>query len=193
MLSPHPANYRQDPENVRYIQRCKFEALVQIPEDFTGPKYRLTLDYMGAAEYEFGAFEESRDRFRVAPYVELQSKMIRGKTFHVAFPSHDLRDGAFVDQAIQLLDEKKLRLKCSSHFESFFIGRTTQQLKKGCKKKMETVRNSSYCECWWDISNDWVMWADFPGYTETMVKLFNGLNHGKTTKFLDKVRSLFNR
>jgi len=127
------------------IQRAKFD---NNRPDKKGIDKLLQFDYMGSAEFEFGALPASLKRVRanLNDYIMFQysfkkfpSKCV---TVYCKKEQYD-----FVGEILEELSEGKLRLKGYCDLQGFV----------NPKKEFAHNRN----DFWWDIDQDWFFWK-FP-------------------------------
>jgi hypothetical protein len=135
------------------------------PSDKRGIDRVVNLDYMGAAEYEWGAVPMSYERIVWADEYFIFSFKHEGKELlglatqriHVDYLNcwEDMARG------------KYFNTKMGHRVDRYFEGKTFTRLKQGCKKKTEEVPNYGYVDFWWDIRNDVMV---FPPEFETTVR-----------------------
>lgn len=146
--------------NIRHIQRGKFRN-----SDDSGVDGILEFEYMGAAEYEFGALPRSLKFIREnSKFFCIDSISVRDVQFGILWDSRlQNSDKESIQQAIKLLSSydtaHKVNTKMGACLYGFFEPKEVQQLKRGCKKKTELVRNRRWCSTnfWWDIDNNWML------------------------------------
>lgn len=129
------------------IQRAKFE---NRPEK-TGIDKLLRFDYMGSAEFEFGALPASLKRVRanLNDYIMFQysfkkfpSKCV---TVYCKKEQYD-----FIGDILEQLAEKKIQLKEYCDLEGYV----------NPNKEFSFNRN----DFWWDIDQDWFFWKFKPAF-----------------------------
>jgi hypothetical protein len=128
------------------IQRAKFDSR----PDNKGIDKLLSYDYMGSAEFEFGALPASLKRVRsnLNDYIQFQYsfKKFPSKVITV-FCKKEQYD--FMGDVLEELTEKKLRLK-----EYCDLGDWVNP------KEHSFNRN----DFWWDIDQDWFFWKFTPAF-----------------------------
>jgi hypothetical protein len=121
------------------IQRAKF---ADSPNK-EGIDRVLTFDYMGSAEFEFGALPESLKRVRknIADYMQFQYRFKRhpAKEVTVLCQAYQYE---FIGTILEQLSRNKLRLKERCDLSEFF----------------NPEQKYSSNDFWWDIENDWFFW-----------------------------------
>ncbi len=122
------------------IQRAKFESR----NDKIGIDKLLRFDYMGSAEFEFGALPESLKRVRA----NFNDYMIFDYSFK-KFPSKSVtiyckkEQYDFIGDILEELAERKIRLKERCDLSDWLN-----------EKESSYKRN----DFWWDIDQDWFFW-----------------------------------
>lgn len=117
----------------------------------TGIDTILSFDYMGSAEFEFGALPASLKRVRTSidDYVQFQYSFNKYPTKLVTvFCKKEQQE--HVGNILEELAERKIQLKASCSIHSFV---------KGEEKK--SYFNSDF---WWDIEQDWFFWKFTPEF-----------------------------
>jgi len=130
----------------------------------TGIDVILKFEYMGSSEYEWEALPKSLKRIRDNKMISSRI-IIRDQEFMLTIPQHLTKYEIEEIKAtiLTLADKDKfyiVRLKEGAGIHRFFEPEMIEQIKKGCKKKTEMVRNYSWVETnfWWDIDNDWFLY-----------------------------------
>lgn len=179
-------------EHGRYlIQRGEFKngsKLYDSPKQINGIDDIIKFDYMGAAEYEFGELPRSLKRivsFYRKGNLLTKSILIKEKEFSLFYNKETEYDVNDIIEVINHLANNEYTTKCKysvkmmSHLSSYFEGRSTMQLKRGCKKKMEEVNNYNYCNFWWDVEHDWMLVPNELDYIPNMHLAFSALINKK--------------
>lgn len=120
------------------IQRGTFEN-----RDFKkGIDSIVLFDYMGSAEFEFGALPESLGRIRknITEYVYLQVS-IKGKPITVFCKESQKPE---IENYLNELAEGKMQLKSYSDFNSY----------------IKPTYSKNRTDFWWDIENDVMFWKN---------------------------------
>ncbi len=129
-------------------------ASVQNNKNSKGIDSVLSFDYMGSAEFEFGALPDSLKRVRMFPESYTQFQYSFGN-----YPSKVVtvlckkEQQDFVGDILESLSENKIRLKGYS--------RSSEFVKDG----------NSNTNFWWDIDNDWFFWVLNPDFDLQFKKL----------------------
>lgn len=147
------------------VQRGTFEDKVDI-STIEGLDSIVHFDYMGSSEFEWGSLPKSlrrcisafkKDQFKYHPIT------INGKAFHLYGANLSEDDATYVKD---FMENKIINpyggTKEMVYIHSYFEGKYKVQLKKGCSKKTEKVSNYGYCDFWWDIDNDWMLFPEEP-------------------------------
>jgi hypothetical protein len=165
--------FRKKPEqeepvrSIYLVQRGTFKDRIDISK-IGGIDDIIEWDYMGSAEFEFGAMSKSLKRI-MKRYAATGLRQVQcsfgGKNFW-------LYAGARSDDEFRLLyaffdvqfrkdySSPLYRTKESTNFSYYFEGKELTRIKKGCIKKTEKYRNIFYCDFWWDLKNDWFLIPD---------------------------------
>jgi hypothetical protein len=109
----------------------------------------ISLDYMGASEYEWGAIPDSLKRIRtaIADYTYMDLPM-DGKVITV-FCNVSVRDG--VPDMLDQLASGEMRCKCYTEFDNLL---RPSKIQKEWQAKRPVKTNF-----WWDIDNDIMFWV----------------------------------
>lgn len=132
----------------------------------------VRLVHMGASEYELNALPDSFNRMmdlfiqnKLKPYdviihnkrfcILIEEEAVERKQygFHIFCPITEIK-AVFRSLASR---EGKYRVKRSCNFYAYFEGKIVTRLKKGCIKKTIKIPNWSYCDFWWDIEEDFMI------------------------------------
>lgn len=127
------------------IQRAKFESR----PDRKGVDRLLAFDYMGSAEFEFGALPESLKRVRrnIDEYVRFQYSFTKTPSKVVTvFCKKDQQE--LVGDILEQLADQKIRLKEYCDLSNFVKGEERYGVN----------------DFWWDIDNDWFFWKFNPDF-----------------------------
>lgn len=150
--------------NSYLIQQGVFKEDVRV---ITGIDSIIKMNYMGASEFEWGALPKSLKRI-ITLYrdhkLDIRFQDFNGHLFTLFIKSDDVKEAESIFQMVEDLCkdpwDKKYHFKIYPHFEQYFKGKTLTVKKRGCKLKTEQVENSMYCDFWWDIDNDWILFPD---------------------------------
>lgn len=132
-------------ENPYLIQRAKFKDSDNNPSA-KGIDKLLRFDYMGSAEFEFGALPKSLKRVRADIF-----KYVKFDYTFKNFPSKSVtvfckkEQKEFMPEILEQLAENKIRLKEYCDLSRFI-------------KDDADLRN----DFWWDVDNDWFFWKTNP-------------------------------
>lgn len=128
---------------MRYIKPYLIQRASFANRDKNGIDSILHFDYMGSAEFEWGALPKSLKRIRenFDDYIYLTFK-IKDKSIRV-FCKSDYKD--LIEEYLIGLSERKFRLKEISYFDSYI--------------NQEGSLKDDY-HFWWDIDNDIMFWID---------------------------------
>lgn len=109
----------------------------------------INIDYMGAAEYEFGAIPKSLDRIResLSKYVKTQYKFKGTEIELTVFCKSD--DVQYIEDFLEGLASRKYHTKCYSNIPEL--------INPDPKWPINT-------KFWWDIENDWMYWIPTEGF-----------------------------
>lgn len=134
------------------IQRAKFEK--HASKDAKGIDSLLRFDYMGAAEFEFGALPKSLKRVReeIEQYTSFQYSFKNNPTKLVTVfcKKEQIEE---VTKVLELLVAGKIHLK--GHCDlNYFV------------KPIEGRDPSWYNDFWWDIINDFFFWKFNPDFDQ---------------------------
>jgi hypothetical protein len=137
--------------NPYLIQRAKFKNR----GDKEGIDSILKFDYMGSAEFEFGALPESLKRVRsnINDYVSFQYSFNNYPTKIVSVFCKKEQEH-FVCDVLEGLIERKYRLKEHCDLINFI-------------ESKETIFTNDF---WWDIENDWFFWKYTPQFDLKFIK-----------------------
>lgn len=141
------------------IQRAKF--LPKQNPDKKGIDRILSFDYMGSAEFEFGALPASLKRIRDKLEDYMYSTMLLPEK-----------------KSLVVFHRKEDKDVVVANINSIADG--TIHLKEWCDLKywINSVSNSPIFKCendfWWDIVNDYMFWKDNKQFTEQFKKLIRG-------------------
>ena len=127
------------------IQRAKFSN----NEDKNGVDKILRFDYMGSAEFEFGALPSSLKRVRdnISNYVQFQYSFTKYPTKVVTvFCKKEQQD--FIGTYLEQLADRELSLKSYCDLDKFIKGD-------------DSYHNNDF---WWDIDQDWFFWKFTPEF-----------------------------
>jgi hypothetical protein len=171
------------------VQRGKFEDA----PDRKGLDAIISFDYMGAAEYEFGALPDSLKRIRQLG-VDAQTIKVRGTDFILlTSKSSSKEDIKYYIASIKLLADyntaHKVPTKRGTKLCCFFEPEMVERIKKGCKKKTELVRNWRWSDMnfWWDIRNDWFLYP--AQYHESVITALAADKKESKKSFFEKIKS----
>ena len=116
----------------------------------------LEFDYMGSAEFEFGALPKSLGRIRkgLGEYIYHETEM-KGKGITIFCKKEDLTE---VLEALNKLAEYKIHLKEWIEFGDWLTGKK--------------VRN----DLWWDIQNHFMWWKSNSAFKVEFELLIKGQN-----------------
>lgn len=117
-------------------------------------------DYMGSAEFEWGALPKSLQRMMKewrSGNVHEYKITIKKENF-IVWSKTLLDNGKEIEDFMSLALQGKTHTKEAVCIDRYFEGETVERLKRGCVKKMERVTNYGYCNFWWDIENDWMLY-----------------------------------
>lgn len=141
------------------IQRGRFEKIDDL-KSITGLDGLIRWDYMGSAEFEFGALPKSlahiMEMYEKEKFV--MSDIIINDLPFVLYASDSLTKEDFSDIS-KLFNEAAKGKFSPSHLKEplniseYFAGEKIEKLKRNCKKKREVVDNYFYCDFWWDVDN----------------------------------------
>ena len=136
-------------ENPYLIQRAKFKK--EISENKTGIDNLLNFDYMGSAEFEFGALPKSLKRVRenIGEYIQFQYSFNK-------FPS----------KVVTVFCKKDQEKEIPQILENLIEGKI--RLKGFCDLK-DWVNPGNFSfkypnDFWWDIDNDFFFWKFTPEF-----------------------------
>lgn len=159
--------------DIYLVQRGKFKTIdINAIE---GIDSLIEFDYMGSAEFEFGAKRKSLERIMKHVYNEnfKSYKIIINKEEFVVFSKTLLDNGKEIQDFMQkAYEEKYTDTKELVNIDRYFQGEEAWQLKKGCVNKKEKVTNYGYCNFWWDIVNDWIVVPNSHSYPEKITQAF---------------------
>jgi hypothetical protein len=184
--------------NIYLVQRGSFKDYTNLPINYTFDTL-VKLDYMGAAEFEFGAVQDSLQKFVYSDNIIINLVTINGKDFNVIYPCK-FKDSIYLNEIISTFTEMvkdKHYTKCSNYFKYYFDGKEIERLKKGCKNKKETVDNFFYRDFWWDIANHYMIIPSSidPRYLLQAFKNLNSKGWNKPFEklsFIEKIKGIFN-
>jgi hypothetical protein len=165
----------------------------------------VKLDYMGAAEYEFGALPESLARMRKAEinFAPIQfGPKGEEKYFFLIFKNDPKSDVITkdVEEVLQALynaevnwkKPPKYTVKRGTMFHKYFEGPTKTELKKGCKKKTIERPNYGYMNFWWDIVYDWMIVPTDENFSPKYLDLvLAGISSKKKVEQLNTIGKIF--
>jgi hypothetical protein len=121
----------------------------------------ITLDYMGASEYEWGVMPSSLKRIRGAIneyiYLDVQIKNL----VITVFCQKSKKDE--VKRYLTLLEDGTIRTKCGHLFDWY--------IKNANKTDFMYVRDK--VNFWWDIENDLMFWIRSSDFEEKFKKVIN--------------------
>lgn len=121
-----------------HIQRCESRT----GEDFTGWDSAFRCDYMGAAEFEFGALARSLRRVVAQTYTMQDANPDRARDGRVLYSvCGSAEDHNAVARFIPGLISRKMRTKEATYLAEMM----------GAGHRFETI------DVWWDIDNDWFL------------------------------------
>jgi len=155
--------------NFYLIQRGKFRDIKDINE-VKGLDNVIEYDYMGSAEFEFGALGKSLASIMescLAGNFKPVLINIRGVPF-LFYSESRITKASEVEELFN--NPSKFRLKEYLGIEHYFEGESIERLKRNCKKKKEVVKNYSYLDFWWDIENHWFVIPVAPHYQSLINK-----------------------
>jgi hypothetical protein len=114
----------------------------------------VSFDYMGAAEYEFGALPDSLKRLRskINEYIYLDV-LINGKYISVFCNDNQKSD---IKGYLQQLANGRMYTKLGSYFDKY-----VNPLKYDLEFQ---VRHPLKINFWWDIENDLMFWVKNPEF-----------------------------
>lgn len=120
----------------RYIQRGRFRT----DNEKKGLDSILRFDYMGSAEFEFGALNKS--------WTRIKEKRVDYVLTHFIINKKKITVYCKAEQVIEMeaflkgLSMNKVRLKDATSFDRYINGQTEYDP----------------CDFWWDIENDFMFW-----------------------------------
>ena len=122
------------------IQRAKFKNPIEANE--IGIDRIIQLDYMGSAEFEFGALPKSLKRIRANAdnYTHFRYAFSTGKVVTVFCKKEDRKK---MGEILENLVAKKIRLKEFCDLDNYV------------NDEVAVFRNNDF---WWDILNDFMFW-----------------------------------
>lgn len=128
------------------IQRAKFQ-----DRDKNGIDGLLSFDYMGSAEFEFGALPKSLERIRNndVQYNLCELTFENGKTVNVFCKQKDFTD---MPDILENLVKNCYHLKEYCDLDYFVNG------------------VDGHNDFWWDIQNDYMFWKKNEKFTEKFIK-----------------------
>ena len=130
------------------LQRAEFRN----HDTYKGLDKILLFEYMGSAEFEFGALGKSLERIRQASNTYSYKKYrVKGKTFTV-YAVKSVHE--YFEEFINKLIDNKIRLK-----EASYIGRAFEKYKH---------YNTSF---WWSLDNDFMFWVENKDFEQEFKKL----------------------
>ena len=150
------------------VQRAKFKKQEDILNNPYIPKVSgidalLKFDYMGAAEFEYGALPKSLARIRESfSEYKLYSHTFYayGKTKVVSFLCKEA-DKVEVELTLEKLSLNSLRLKERCDLSEYVFGIGTEWSN----------------DFWWDIDNDFMFWKEDKEFTENFLKALKIKSH----------------
>lgn len=104
----------------------------------------ISLDYMGASEYEWGALPHSLDLIRIYIKEYVYFNLDVKGTIITIFCKASQKDS--VAEYLDLLSQGKMHTKCGSYFDSVI------------QKDEFYPRSTNKCNFWWDIENHLMFW-----------------------------------
>ena len=109
----------------------------------------VSLEYMGASEYEWGTIPDSLKRIRknISEYTYLDVP-IKGKVISVFCKSEQKAE---IEPFLKKLASGKMRLKCCSYFDQY-VSPSEHDKQWQAKHPLET-------NFWWDLENDCMFWV----------------------------------
>lgn len=120
----------------------------------------LSFDYMGSAEFEFGALPESLKRIRSNSKDYIQFDYLipgyKDKPLTILCLKNQKED---VINLLPLLAKNKIRLKERCDLDAYLSGEMSSDL-------------------WWDIDNDFFFWRTNSGFSEKFKGLLFGVKSG---------------
>jgi hypothetical protein len=121
----------------------------------------ISLDYMGAAEFEFGAIPESLAviRANIADYTYMDLPM-DGKVITV-FCNVNVRDE--VPEMLDRLADGEMHCKCYTEFDSL--------LRPSEIRKKWQIKSPVKTNFWWDIENHLMFWVKDNGFEKKFKRL----------------------
>lgn len=117
----------------------------------------LRFDYMGAAEFEWGALPESLKRIREGQYI-FTELIVNDKLVGVYCKQNQIAD---LQEYLDGLAARKFRLHEYSAFDDYIF----------------TGRFNNRFDFWWDIENDIMFWRENEEFTNKFMKLIKEQNH----------------
>ena len=151
--------------NIYLVQRGKFKDVAL--EKIQGIDSCIEYDYMGSAEFEFGALGESLKRIISEMRKDnFDHTLIKVNFLYFWLYSVSLNKDKVHNIELLFNDPSSYRLKEPLEIDSYFEGKTIKRLKKNCKKKTEVVNNLNYHDFWWDVENDWIVIPHSPYFEE---------------------------
>ena len=140
-------------QSLRLIQRGTIRT--EQRTDSKGIDALVSWDYMGSAEYEFGALGNSLKRIRssIVDYSQFELE-ISGRKITVFCKTAEQKE---VETAIVNLSKNPPRLKEIAEFDNFCGNRPD------CRWKSNT-------NFWWDINNDFMFWPSDDVFTKSMIE-----------------------
>lgn len=131
------------------IQRAKFIIPSEHTKTRKGIDKLLGFDYMGSAEFEFGALPKSLKRIR-----ENRDKYTQ---FEYSFIKHP-------EKKVTVLCKKEEKSEVSEYLELLAIDKL--RLKERCDLKNFVTGNQRNWDndFWWDIDNDFMFWKPNPEF-----------------------------
>lgn len=150
-------------QDIQLIQRGTFKNNIG-SVDITGFDSIINLDYMGKAEFEFGALPASLKRM-VSAYRNTSTEtslFFNNKRFCILTTHHSSEEIELIKDFIMTFTGNNYSFQMIGYpcFNSFYVGKKITQLKKGCKKKTEVIDNKRYTDFWWDVVNDFMIYDE---------------------------------
>lgn len=142
-------------ENPWLIQRAKIRK--ENNTNRKGIDQLLDFDYMGSAEFEWGALPESLKRIRASIKDYIFTNMsFNGKPFNVLCKFSEQKKLSEILDKLSL-NEFPLKEYCDFAYSTG-------------KKTSSIFQTEDLNHFWWDIVNDWMVWIDDKKFTKKFLK-----------------------
>lgn len=164
------------------IQRCTYEEKGNTNLGKISEHYET--DYMGSAEFEFGALPESLRRMGkdIGEY-NLFDFIINGKQVWFWTKEKDMKEYVeILEKYAKNKYDPDISLKERTHFPCYYDEKEIQDFKDGEKKYQKKLKNKNYKSTpwenvWWDIENDLVFSFDINAIVNWPVCLKNSIKY----------------